>query len=87
MVFSFFSFLNRKYPFWINLVQKFKIVSLNRNLNFEYVKVNDDVHLFCFRPFFASFVEKILLAFWRYLINLPAVYSRRREANDFSYFS
>ena len=90
--FWFFHFLNWKYPFWINLVQKFKIISLSWHLIprlfwIECVKSNGDVHLFYFRPFFASFVETIHLAFWCYLIKLPAIYSQRREASVFFLYS
>ena len=53
----------------------------------EYVKFDGNVHLFCFKPFSASFVEKICLEFCSYLINIPAVYSQRREASGFSYFN
>ena len=30
---------------------------------FDYVKFDGDVHIFCFKPFFARFVRKIYLAF------------------------
>ena len=69
--FSFFSFLDRKYPSWVNLVQKFKISSLSWNLIprlFRIYKFAGDVRLFSFRPFLASFVEKIHLEFWCCLI-------------------
>ena len=62
MIFRFFSFLDGKHSFGVNLVQKFKTFSLRRNLIprlFEYVKFDGDVSLFCFGPFFASFVQKI----------------------------
>ena len=62
MIFRFFSFLDGKLSFGVNLVQKFKTFSLRRNLIprlFEYVKFDGDVSLFCFGPFFASFVQKI----------------------------
>ena len=75
--FSFYSFLNWKYPFWVILVEKFKIVSLSWNLVpelFRIYKIRWWCSFFCFRPFFANFVQKIHLAFWCYLINLPAVY-------------
>ena len=84
MVIFFSSFLDRKYPFWVNLVQKFEIWYLDY---FEYVKFDGDIHLFCFRPFSASFAEKIRLAFWCYLINISAIDSQRREASDFSCFN
>ena len=51
---------------------------------FDYVKFDGDVHIFCFKPFFARFVRKIYLAFWYYLISFPAVYSQRLEASGFS---
>ena len=54
---------------------------------FEYVKSNGDVHFFCFRPFFARFFQKINLAFWCYLINLPAVYSQRPTSSPAHLFA
>ena len=42
--------------------------------------------LFCFRPFFASFVQRIHLSFRCYLIHLPAVYSQRLETSGYSCF-
>ena len=48
-----FSVLERKYPFWANLVQKDKIVclqcSLVLRLIFNYVEVDDDIQIFSFR--------------------------------------
>ena len=79
-------FLDRKYLFSVNLVRIFKIVSLSWNLVlrlFRICKWDGDVHFFCFRPIFASFVQKTYLAFWFYLINFRAVYSQRPDANDF----
>ena len=56
-----FSFFNRKYPIWVNLIQKIRIVSyLN---DFECAKINDDVHFFCFRleiPILGKFSPKNL---------------------------
>ena len=52
---------------------------------FKYIKFDGDLHLICFRPFFASFVKRIQLKLWCCLINLLAVYSQRREASGFSY--
>ena len=66
MVVLTFSVLNQKYPFYANLYQKIKIVSLTQNLvprHFEYVKFDGDIHFFCFRPFFPNFVQKIHSAF------------------------
>ena len=51
---------------------------------FEYVKFDGDVPFFCVRPFLANFVQNIHLAFWCYLVNLPAVYSKRLKASGFS---
>ena len=85
--FCFFSFLDWKYPFWANLVQKFKIFSLSWNLVptfFWICKIWWWSPLFCFGLFFASFFQKIHLAFWYYPINLTAVYSQRLEASGFS---
>ena len=69
--FFFFTFLDWKYPLWVNLIQKFKIISLTWNLVprlFQICKVR----CWCFRPtFFSGVVQKIHLAFWCYLINLP----------------
>ena len=36
---------------------------------------------------FTSFVEKIYLAFWCYLINLPEVYLQRIDASGFCCFN
>ena len=52
VVFTFLDF-SWKYPFWANLVQKNKIVSLSWNwylVSFRYVEINDDAHVPCFRP-------------------------------------
>ena len=68
--FWFFSFLDCKDPFGDNLVQKVKSVKLNWNLIsrlFRLLRIYldysecffGDVHLFCFRPSSAKFVEKI----------------------------
>ena len=48
-----YSVLDWRYSFWVNLVQKFKIISLGWNLVprlFEYAKVNGVVRSFRFRP-------------------------------------
>ena len=73
--FSLFSFLDWYYS---NLVKKSKIVSLSLNLIpklFRICKIRWWCSL-CFTPFFVSFFEKFHLAFWCYLINLPAVCPR-----------
>ena len=49
-----FSVFNRKYPFWINLVQNIKIGSLSWNLvtrliRFQYAEFSCGVHFFQFR--------------------------------------
>ena len=51
---------------------------------FKYVKFDGDIHFFFCRPFLVSFVQKLYLALWCYLINLPVVYSQRLEASGFS---
>ena len=81
-----FIFLEQKYPFCVNLVQKFKRVSLRRNLVPRLIWICNILSwcsIFYFRPLFASFLN---LAFWCYLINLVAVYSQRLEASGFSCF-
>ena len=81
--FHFFHFLYRKCPLWFDLVQKFKIVSLSWNLIPRLFRIFvGSVHLFCFRPF-SSFVEKIYLAFYCYLITLPAAYLQSCDASGF----
>ena len=70
MVMFRFSVFNWKCHFWASLVQKIKIVSLSWNLvlqQFKYAEFNDAVHFFRFH--FASFIQRIYLAFWCYLIN------------------
>ena len=51
-----FSVLDQKYPFWVKFGPKIKISSLRAEIwyleYFEYVKFDDDVNFFCFRPFF-----------------------------------
>ena len=42
---------------------------------------------FLFWTFICKFYSRNLLTFWCYLINLPAVYSQRHEANGFSCLS
>ena len=88
--FSFYSFLDWKYSFWVNLAQKIKIVSLSWNLVprlFWIFKIWRWWSFFCFRPSFASFVHKIHLAFWCYLMNLPVVYLQKLEASGFFYLN
>ena len=88
--FSFYSFLDWKYSFWVNLAQKIKIVSLSWNLVprlFWIIKIWRWWSFFCFRPSFASFVHKIHLAFWCYLMNLPVVYLQKLEASGFFYLN
>ena len=85
--FSFYSFLYWKYPFWVTSDQKIQIVSLSWNLVprlFWRCKIWYWGSFFYFKPFFASFVQKINSAFWCYLINFRAVFSQRLEASDFS---
>ena len=54
MVMFTFSFFNRKYPFWTNLIQKIKTVSLSQNLILKLIRICRiqwrDVHLYCFLP-------------------------------------
>ena len=50
-----FSIFDRKFPFWVNLVQKIKIVSLSRSLVPRLIRIcsaefNGAVHFFCFIP-------------------------------------
>ena len=68
--FSFLFFVDQKYPFLVNLVQKFKIVSLSWNV---VPKTTSNIF----------FVQKIYFVFWSYVINLPAVYSQWLETNGF----
>ena len=83
--FLFFSFLERKYSFWVNLAQKchFKLKLVTQAiLNMENSMV---MYTFCvLGHFLESFLQKICLTFWCYLINLPAVYSQRLQTSDFS---
>ena len=86
----FFIFLDRKYTFWVNLVQKIKIVSLSWNLLpklFRICKIQWWWSLFLWEALLASFVRKIHLVFWCYLINFPTVYLQRLEASGFSCFN
>ena len=79
-----FSFLDCKYPFWMNLVRKFNIFSLCWNLvprPFWICEIRLWWSLFCSGPFFASSVQKIHFVLWCYLINLAAVYSQRLEVS------
>ena len=75
-----FYVLDRKYLFWANVVLKIKIICLKGGIcylnYFEYVKLNDDVHFFCFTSFLASLTQ-----------NLPTVYSQKVKANRFPCFS
>ena len=63
--FTFFVF-DRKYPFWINLIQKTKMISLSSDLVpkliHKYTKANGGVDFFWFRreiPFLGKFGSKI----------------------------
>ena len=71
VVFKFF-ILDGKYLLWANLVKKSKTVSLSWKLMVMFIFSVLDL-------FLASFVQKIHLAFWCYLTNLPVVYSQRLE--------
>ena len=44
------SYLNRKFPFWANLVQKVKTVWIKWNLVPEYAEFDSDVYIFFFGP-------------------------------------
>ena len=97
---SFLFFFDRKYLFLGKLFQEINAVCWNKKLEprlirifdswyqdyFEHVKFDCDVHFFCFRPYFPSFVQKIHLAFWCYMISFAPVYSQRYEASGFSCF-
>ena len=50
----------------------------------EPAEFNSAAHFFLF--WLASFVQKIHLAFWCYLIDLSAIYSQRLETNGLSCF-
>ena len=80
-----FCLFRLKIFFWGKFGPNFRNCQFNMKFG-KYVKFDFGVHFFCFRPFFASFVPKIHLAFWCYLINLPAVYSQRLEASGFFLF-
>ena len=57
-----FPFLDRKYPFWVNLVQKSKIVSLNLNLIptlLQVCKIRSWCLLILFHTFFRRIFRKI----------------------------
>ena len=76
MVIAFFSFCRSEInPFLITSIQNLKIVSLSWNLAprlFCICKIWWLYSIFLFIDyFFASSVQKIHLAFWCYLINLP----------------
>ena len=79
-----FAVFNWKYRFWANLIQKIKIVSLTLNLVPRLIRICRIQWWCSLFPFsIASFVQKVHLAFSCYLINLPAIYSRRLEATGF----
>ena len=79
------SFLERKYPFWVYLVEnsKFQVTMKFLHRLFLMHKIRWWRSLFDFGPFLASFVQKVHLAFQYYLINLEAVYSQRPKASGF----
>ena len=64
-----FSVFAWKYPFWANLVQKLKIVSLSWTLVLIRI-FHGDVHFFCFWPekylFWANLVHKIKIVTLRW---------------------
>ena len=47
------------------------------------IKFDGDAYFFCFRLFLQVLSKKIHLAFWCYLINLPAVCSQKLETSGF----
>ena len=62
MVFT-FSASNRKYAFWVTLVQQFKIIygEVQQQDQSEYAEFYDDVHVLCIRPeipFLGTFGQK-----------------------------
>ena len=73
---SLFLFFN-DIPFYGKLVSKIKIFCWSWNLECRLIwlcKIQCWCSFILFWTFFASIVQKILLAFWWYLINLPAGY-------------
>ena len=76
--------LDQKYSFWMNLVQKFIIFSLNLIPSLIRICTMVMVTFSVLDLFFGSFVQKHHLAFWCYLINLPAVYSQKLEVSGCS---
>ena len=61
MVIFIFYFLDWTYPFWVNLAQKFKIVSLSSNLAptlFRKYKVRWRCSFFLFQTFFCKLYLK-----------------------------
>ena len=68
----FFFFLDLKYPFCVDLVQKFKRVSLRQNLVPRAIWICNILwwcSLFSISDLFCKFCPKINLAFWYYLPN------------------
>ena len=101
MVIFTFSVLDQKYSFWVNWVQQIKIASLSRNLIPRLNRIRRSqwwCSLFLFQigntlfgqiwccSLFPSFVPKIYLVFWCYLINPRPVYGQRLEVSDLSCF-
>ena len=84
---SFFLFLTGSILFGVKFGPKIKTIKYPRLSNIldyiKYVKFGGDDHFSSFETFFPSFVPKIHLAFWYYLINIAAVYSQRLEASGF----
>ena len=70
MVIFIFYFLDWTYPFWVNLAQKFKIVSLSSNLAptlFRKYKIRWRCSFFLFQTFFLLALSKKCI--WRFVIN------------------
>ena len=74
-----FSFLDWKYIFWLNLVQKFKSASLTWNLGtrlFQIHKIRWWCSMFCFRLFCKFFSKKII---WFFHVNWLIYQLTRRD--------
>ena len=89
---AYFFCFRQEVSFLGNFFEKVKIICLTWNLESREIGMcriwwwfSFFFFFFIFRPDFQFLSQKNYLAFWWYLINLPAVFSQRLQTSTFSY--
>ena len=60
-----FSVCERKYPFWVNLVQKIKFASLSRNVKSKVVKVLGKIEMPSEKDFSFTLIKSKIVDLWK----------------------